>query len=285
MVSLNSFVLFSAVLALGVSAGEAPVIKNNPKNVRYLADLDTGKVHGIIEFSAKNGTTKVHIDVTGLPDHGGPFEYHVHTNPVPANGNCEATGMHLNPYKAPAENCDALEDDSLCQVGDLSGKHGLINTTCFELTYFDPYLSLNPKDESFIGGRSVVLHYQNLERFACGNIVLAPKRSDFEEEEEDEDEVEEMLYKRHLHDHEHSEEEEAVKEAEQKEEEEEEDEEGYAKYAPNAVLAEDESGAGVGKNKSWNSSNVVATTTYCDGAASIFTGMGAIVGAVLAYMI
>ena len=53
-------------------------------------------------------------------------EYHVHVNPVPADGNCTATGAHLDPYnRGVVTACDATKPES-CQVGDLSGKYGNI---------------------------------------------------------------------------------------------------------------------------------------------------------------
>ena len=52
-------------------------------------------------FSAKEGKhVNVHIDMTGLPKDEGPFFYHIHERSVPGNGNCEAVGLHFNPYNA-----------------------------------------------------------------------------------------------------------------------------------------------------------------------------------------
>lgn len=127
-------------------------------------------VRANIVFSAKsNDPVEVHVDLTGLPAEGGPFTYHIHELPVPVDGDCDAVGDHFNPFDAPV-GCDALPSNSFCEVGDLSGKHGFINTTCFETRYTDPYLSLNPKSQSYVGGRSVVLHFANNTRFACATI-------------------------------------------------------------------------------------------------------------------
>ncbi|ODV86317.1 hypothetical protein CANARDRAFT_184944, partial [[Candida] arabinofermentans NRRL YB-2248] len=158
------------LLAITSQAAKAPQVKDSPRNVLARAHLDKGKLKGVVEFSAKNGTVLVHIDTTGLPEDGGPFYYHIHKSPVAANGNCESTGTHLNPYNAPAEDCDAFNDDSYCQVGDLSGKHGFINTTCFEDYYYDPYLSLNSKNKANVIGLSVNIHFANMTRIACGTI-------------------------------------------------------------------------------------------------------------------
>ncbi|OBA24836.1 hypothetical protein HANVADRAFT_50585, partial [Hanseniaspora valbyensis NRRL Y-1626] len=68
--------------------------------------------------------------------------------------------------------------DSKCQVGDLSGKHGLINTTCFETYYYDPYISLNPNDPAFIGGKSLVIHLEDNSKLACANIIPSSEPED-----------------------------------------------------------------------------------------------------------
>ena len=57
--------------------------------------------------------------------------YHIHEKPVPEDGNCTATGAHLDPYKrGEAPPCDASALPT-CQTGDLSGKHGKITTEAF----------------------------------------------------------------------------------------------------------------------------------------------------------
>ncbi|KAF6006174.1 hypothetical protein HII13_005295 [Brettanomyces bruxellensis] len=134
--SIGALILLKGITTL---ADPAPVIEDNPENVRYKADIDTGDVHGIVEvYTAKTTCGE--------------------------------------------------QDDAYCQVGDLSGKHGFINTTCFQLKYYDPYLSLNPDDTSFIGDRSVVVHYNDMSKMACGNFRKAKKRfwkKEYEEEESD----------------------------------------------------------------------------------------------------
>lgn len=169
-------VLPLALVPAVVLADKAPKVKKNPADVIAIADFPAGgdkTVKGNVVFTAKEGKyVNVHLDMTGLPKSGGPFVYHIHEFPIPENGNCEAAGEHFNPYKAPAD-CDSQKKDDYCQVGDLSGKHGWINTTCFETKYDDPFLSLNSKSKSNIIGKSIVFHYANLEKFACANIVQA----------------------------------------------------------------------------------------------------------------
>ncbi|ONH69769.1 Cell surface superoxide dismutase [Cu-Zn] 6 [Cyberlindnera fabianii] len=160
----------SVISALPVSSAEP--IENNPTDVVLRADFPQGNsqtVVGVIQFYSLNGTTKVHVDITGLPKNSGMFTYHIHEKPVGADKSCAATGAHFNPFGASAD-CEALGDDALCEIGDLSGKHGLINTTCFELFYYDPYLSLDPSSPQYIGNRAINIHLENGARLACATI-------------------------------------------------------------------------------------------------------------------
>lgn len=171
--------IFVALLLFGVApvfANNAPVIKSNPSNAVAVADFPSGGTHlptkGYVYFWSPEGKeVQVHVDMTGLPQTGGPFVYHIHDHAI-INGDCESAGLHFNPYGA-ATDCAAQQDDSYCQVGDLSGKHGWINTTCFQTSYEDPYLSLGADSPSHIVGKSVVFHYADLTKFACALIGWA----------------------------------------------------------------------------------------------------------------
>ncbi|KZF26493.1 Cu,Zn superoxide dismutase-like protein [Xylona heveae TC161] len=183
--------ILSAVAALGfgvVSAqsntvpvtgllGNATVVTDNPVGVAYHAALPTsnktsvtGSVHA---ETSGNGTGVVfHVSISGLPTSGGPFLYHIHEDPVPANGSCTATEAHLDPFKrGETPPCDPSLPET-CQVGDLSGKHGKINGTSFSASYTDLYASTNPELGSFFGNRSVVVHFANKTRITCANFVL-----------------------------------------------------------------------------------------------------------------
>ncbi|CAK7902828.1 cell surface superoxide dismutase [Cu-Zn] 6 [[Candida] anglica] len=151
-----------------VMADQAPKNNDNSKGVIAIADFPRGNV---IFYVKKGNQVKVHVDMTDLPTSGGPFQYHIHENPVPADNNCEAVGLHFNPFSAPPD-CDGQPDDSWCQVGDLSGKHGWIDATCFETKYYDPYLSLEVGNPAYIVGKSVTFHFANLTKFACATIEL-----------------------------------------------------------------------------------------------------------------
>lgn len=157
---------------MACAAAPAVAIRNTPTDVLLRADFPQGNaqtVVGVVQFYGVNGVTKVHVDITGLPKNSGMFHYHIHDKPVGADKTCHGVGLHFNPYNA-AANCDAIRNDALCAIGDLSGKHGLINTTCFEVFYQDPYLSLNPASPQYIGNKALVIHLENGEKLACATI-------------------------------------------------------------------------------------------------------------------
>lgn len=169
---------------------QAPVITTNPTDVVYRADFpsfNSPNVVGIVQFYSLNGTTKVHLDLTGLPKNAGVFSYHIHESGIPTSDGmdmsnaCESAGLHFNPFDAPLSiesACKLFSNDARCQVGDLSGKHGLINTTCFETYYYDPYISLDPQNPAYIGGKSLVVHFENNTKLACANVLPATEPED-----------------------------------------------------------------------------------------------------------
>jgi hypothetical protein len=102
--------------------------------------------------------------------------YHIHDQPVPANGNCTATLAHQDPYiRGEDPICDPSRP-ATCQVGDLSGKYGEISGLTPEQhwtqTYNDLYASTKPGLGSFFGNRSIVVHFKNKTRIACANFEL-----------------------------------------------------------------------------------------------------------------
>lgn len=137
------------------------------------AHLDMGSVKGTFELKRVKESISVFLDVTGLPENAGPFVYSIHDEQIHKDGNCSNTGKMFNPYNANHLECDDLHDNSYCAVGDLSGKHGFINTTCFETNYLDPSLSLNPNDRTYIGNCSIVIFDKNNQTVSCGNINIA----------------------------------------------------------------------------------------------------------------
>lgn len=170
-ISLLIYIIYNNILF--VNADRALKIKQNPKNVVAIADFPYGlntNVSGLVFFTSKKGkAVKVHMDITGLPLDKGPFFYHIHENQITDKDTCGGVGSIYNPYNS-KDDCDGTKDDSYCAIGDLSGKHGIVNSTCYGVKYYDSFLSLNRKSKSYIIGKSLVFHYQNNTKFACANI-------------------------------------------------------------------------------------------------------------------
>lgn len=181
---MHFIVLSTAIFAAYAHARAAKQYNNNPTDVVAVADFPQGgkKLLGTMKFFSTNGTVKVHWDVTKLPKRRTPFYYEIHEKPVGRLGKCSSAGKRFNPNRGPAK-CESVENDSLCAVGDLSGKHGWIATTCFETSYYDPYLSLNERDPTYVVGKSIVVHYPDSLRMACADIVLSEETPELADKE------------------------------------------------------------------------------------------------------
>jgi len=149
---------------------------DSPKGNDYEADFTGTKISGSIKFHAM-GEEGVHVAVSlsGFPTEGGPFGYHVHDQPVPADGNCTGTKAHLDPFQRGQKvACDPKRPES-CEVGDLAGKHGKIpaetGNGTYSTTYMDEYITLTEGVGSFIGNRSIVIHLADASRYVCVNIT------------------------------------------------------------------------------------------------------------------
>ncbi|KAI8055317.1 superoxide dismutase [Syncephalis plumigaleata] len=90
------------------------------------------------------------------------YPYHIHQLPVPADGNCDGTGDHLDPY------------NHQCEMGDLSGKFGPIvgwdNPRMSAYPFLHNDTTLTMTGENSIVNRSVVIHDPSGARIACGTI-------------------------------------------------------------------------------------------------------------------
>ncbi|KAJ6257237.1 Cell surface Cu-only superoxide dismutase [Drechslerella dactyloides] len=186
--------------------GNAPVTTGNSADILYEASFSSSNVEmGYLNFTGTSDGVGVlvHVCFKGInASQPGPYPYHIHgqytshsDDPfaemqmqmhirtckrmnehfvVGPNGNCSATGAHLDPFlRNDTVKCDAGAPET-CQVGDLSGKHGDIPAGVYDYctSYVDKYLSLVPGNVAFIGNsRSVVIHNINLTRIGCGNIV------------------------------------------------------------------------------------------------------------------
>ncbi|KAN0122443.1 Superoxide dismutase, copper/zinc binding domain containing protein [Hyaloscypha variabilis] len=169
--------------------GNATVVENNPPRVIYTATLPTtefnnpqdprGNIKGSVSAVANSNGIGVafSVDFSNFPTSGGPFLYHIHAFPVTADGNCTNTLGHLDPFeRGETPGCDSQLPQT-CQVGDLSGKHGSINTTQvgdrYVANYVDDYPSTLPGIGAFFGNRSITVHFANKTRITCANFELA----------------------------------------------------------------------------------------------------------------
>lgn len=116
----------------------------------------------------------INVDFSGFPDVAayGPFVYHIHAKPVPADGNCTAAAGHLDPTNHGEYYPCIPTDPANCQFGDLSGKYGSISTPDFVASYADPFLSTDPSSPAYFGDKSIVIHTNNATRITCANFMM-----------------------------------------------------------------------------------------------------------------
>ncbi|KAL8871342.1 MAG: hypothetical protein Q9174_002805 [Haloplaca sp. 1 TL-2023] len=160
--------------------GNAQIVTDNVPGTTYTAFVNetaTSSITGFVAGTANaNGTgVQFSISLSGFPDASlGPFLYHIHDQPVPANGNCTATLAHLDSYiRGEKPPCDKTHPET-CQDGDLAGKHGNITSDPFNTasSFLDLYLSTQQGPSSFFGNRSIVIHSSNTTRLSCANFTL-----------------------------------------------------------------------------------------------------------------
>ncbi|KAB8070446.1 superoxide dismutase [Aspergillus leporis] len=178
-----SLVLSAAVQT--AAAVDAPVITNNKYEPTYEVELqnkDNSTVRGsFTTWAAENGEgIIVHVELSGVPKNTF-LNYHIHDKPVPKDGNCYATGGHLDPYKRGDQPpCNATAPQT-CQVGDISGKHGPVWTPNgnYGIQYTDFFLSNVEDTVAFFGNRSIVVHTPDNTRINCGNFNLVSEDKSF----------------------------------------------------------------------------------------------------------
>lgn len=155
------FTLFALAFA------DAPITKDS-RGQKSLVAVFRGPVTGAITFTGFNrdGLVKVPVNVRNLPTEGGPFSFSIRTGSVPQSGDCTHTGDMFNPFEG-----SLLEtEDPKTPVGDLSARHGKCFRTSTNQVYFDQYVSLNPRNKAYIGGRLIVIYNSFGREIACANL-------------------------------------------------------------------------------------------------------------------
>jgi len=130
-------------------------------------------VSGVILFSQATALspTMLRISLAGLNGQGQQFHVHVSPTQQSSADPCgpAATGGHFNPLNVPAGTACSPLFPNLCEVGDLSGKHGeLLNLPTADWTKYDSYLPLSGTNS--IIGRSVVIHKPDGSGWVCADI-------------------------------------------------------------------------------------------------------------------
>ena len=161
--------------------GPAPSQTNQPADT-YIATLPDymfnplvgDAVQGTIVAVGTAEGVQFTVNLTNLPSQAayGPFPWHIHTMPVPSDGNCTATMGHLDPQDGgELYMCNTAAPQN-CQVGDLAGKHGGKITTegNFSTSFVDSFLSTVEGSPAFFGGLAFVLHTGNTTRITCANF-------------------------------------------------------------------------------------------------------------------
>eukprot|EP00466_Bigelowiella_natans_P012156 jgi/Bigna1/128716/aug1.7_g3424 len=157
----------NSVGALGLSIGRLGCATIG-RHVR--AEFDINGVYGYIEMvqASETDTTAVTVSLDGLSDLGN--KWHVHEFPIIDGCQSSSVGGHYNPYDVSLGYSTPCIDMSVCEVGDLSGKHVRLSSAAVMQTYNDTNLPLSGKYS--VVGRSIVLHRNSDgSRYACATIL------------------------------------------------------------------------------------------------------------------
>jgi hypothetical protein len=161
--------------------GPAPSQTNQPATT-YVATLPDSMFNPLVGTTVQGtvmavGTTdgvQFMVNITNLPAQAayGPFNWHIHTLPVPDDGNCTATMGHLDPQNAGELYMCNTAAPANCQVGDLAGKHGgkIMTEGKFSTSFVDNFLSTEKGSPAYFGGLAFVLHTGNTTRITCANF-------------------------------------------------------------------------------------------------------------------
>ena len=145
-----------------------------------IATFSQKDITGAVTFTQNSSSspTSIRVNLTGLSKEE-LYQWHVHQYPftaaLPSPCSPANVGGHYDPLGASTNNnnykADCARNKTLCEIGDLSGKFNLLNTSLLPLNINDSSLSLYGYQS--IIGRSLVLHLQNGTRYVCANIDLS----------------------------------------------------------------------------------------------------------------
>ncbi|XP_046552653.1 LOW QUALITY PROTEIN: uncharacterized protein LOC124262225 [Haliotis rubra] len=175
-------VVAKSMLILSKDNGDAPLACADMIHLRTryaTVDKWVQNVTGFINFTQNHGDTSddtlVSIDIENLGRQAGG--YHIHELPVPSDSKSPCSGAsvagHYNPFKVIIANSPSPTNGTYDQfeVGDLSGKYGLLNNESSEdIEKRDNMINLF--GQYSVVGRSVVIHKMVAgARWTCGNIT------------------------------------------------------------------------------------------------------------------
>ncbi|KAJ1940001.1 hypothetical protein FBU59_003938 [Linderina macrospora] len=163
-------------LAIAALAAASAYAAGDSSAIMATADLKgTAGISAHFEFSETDAGVSVTVSAKGLAPRQ-QYPYHIHQKLVPANGDCTATGGHLDPDRINVSGkpykCDPMSAAETCELGDLSGIHGNMtasNSGTFAAQYEDSLLAFSGTNT--ILGHSLVIHSASGVRLVCGNIV------------------------------------------------------------------------------------------------------------------
>jgi Cu/Zn superoxide dismutase/Na+-transporting NADH:ubiquinone oxidoreductase subunit NqrD len=165
-VAVLSTKIFCLLLCLCVSSVASKTVVASFDNTA--SNKIANGVSGTITLSqaSASASTTITVSLAGLPA-AGPAKWHVHVFPIATD--CSSAAGHFNPLNA-AGTCtpSVATNNSICEVGDLSGKHGSFVSTTASATYTDVNLPLFGKNS--VVGRSIVIHDNTGARYACASI-------------------------------------------------------------------------------------------------------------------